>query len=72
MNNYDFKKKIRYNIINESKSWSGRLKKIERIVSQILKNHSHFIDKKTSMLNIDFLLTNNKRIKQLNKKIQKK
>lgn len=68
MNSYESKKKIRYNIINEKTSWSRRLKKIEMIINQILKNPGYFIDKKITMLNIDFLLTDNKKIKELNKK----
>ena len=38
------------------------------IINQILKNPGYFIDKKITMLNIDFLLTDNKKIKELNKK----
>ena len=68
MNSYESKKKIRYNIINEKTSWSRRLKKIERIINQILKNPVYFINKKITMLNIDFLLTDNEKIKELNKK----
>ena len=59
---------IKYFIINESNYWSKRVPKVKNIIEKVLKNPLHFTNKKCKKYEINFLLTNNKKIKFLNKK----
>ena len=72
MNKYKAKNKIYYSIINNSKKWSRRLKKVSKIIKRILENQKYFINDKCKYYNITFLLTDNKRIKKLNKTYRNK
>ncbi len=62
------KTKINISIVNDSKKWSKRLKKVRKIVDSILKYPLHFIDRKYSVYQLTILLSDNKGIKKLNKK----
>ena len=65
MNKY--KNIIHYSIINDSRLWSKRIKKTKTIINLILKNPKYYINNKCNCYNISFLLTDNDRIKKINK-----
>ena len=63
---------IKVNVLLEEKSWSNRLRKKEELFNQVCK----FIPKKFKFLNkkiyLTLLLSNNKKIRLLNKKFRNK
>ena len=62
------KTKINISIVNDSKKWSKRQERIRRIVKSILKYSLHFIDRNYSVYQLTILLSDNNKIKKLNKK----
>ena len=63
---------IKVNVLSEEKSWTKKLKKKEKLFNQICKHFPkrfRFINKKVYLT---LLLSNNKKIKILNKKFRKK
>ncbi len=63
---------IKVNVLSEEKSWSKRLKKNDELFNQICKNFPkkfRFINKKAYLT---LLLSNNRKIKVLNKKFRNK
>ena len=63
---------IKVNVLSEEKSWSNRLRKKEELFNQVCK----FFPKKFKFLNkkiyLTLLLSNNKKIRLLNKKFRNK
>ena len=63
---------IKVNVLSEEKSWSNRLRKKEELFNQVCK----FFPKKFRFLNkkiyLTLLLSNNKKIRLLNKKFRNK
>lgn len=66
LNKNIFKSKIFYSIINDSRIWSKRIKKVRKIIDSILKNYEYFTNSKYKYYNFTFLFTDDKRLRKLN------
>ena len=66
------KNMINFSLICKSKHWTVRLKKVNIIVTKVLKFQKDLNFKKTIDYNFNLILTNNKLIKEMNKRFRKK
>ena len=67
MNKNKSKSKIYYSITYDSRIWSKRIKKVRKIIDSILKNPKYFTNNKYKYYNLTFLLTDDKRLRKLNR-----
>ena len=67
MNKHKQKNKIYYSITYDSRIWPKRIKKVRKIIDSILKNRKYFTNTKYKYYNLTFLLTDDKRLRELNK-----
>ena len=63
---------IKINVISEEKSWSKKIKKKEKLFNKICKNFPKKFRFQNKRIYLTLLLSNNKRIKRLNKKFRNK
>ena len=63
---------IKINVLSEEKSWSKRLKKSQDLFDSICKNFPRSFRFPNKRVYLTLLLSNNKRIKNLNKKFRNK
>ena len=63
---------IKINVLSEEKSWSKRLKKSQDLFDNISKNFPRSFRFPNKRVYLTLLLSNNKRIKNLNKKFRNK
>ena len=63
---------IKINVLSEEKSWSKKIKKKEKLFNKICKNFPKKFRFQNKRVYLTLLLSNNKRIKDLNRKFRKK
>ena len=63
---------IKINVLSEEKSWSKKIQKIEKLFNKICKNFPKKFRFQNKRVYLTLLLSNNKRIKRLNKKFRNK
>jgi len=64
--NNKLNRNISFFVIHDSKIWTNKVKKVEKIINSILNYKKYFINNKCKNYNITFLLTNDNVLKKLN------